>query len=204
MMQDEQLIKKRFLDLFQQAQRKGIVCFSDFLTLNEQNILNSCAGSLGITYELSGGCFYAERQIAAFLPDALYYEWSYPIKCIEIAPAYPKFADTISHRDVLGALMNLGIAREKLGDILIKDNKAYLFVKREIADYIAEELQQVCHTIVHCVLEEPSAMAVEPELKEFEKTTLNKKSKQKKYSKHNKIITQNNKAILIKQTQFKQ
>ena len=65
--------------------------------------------------------------------------------------------------------MNLGIAREKLGDILIKDNKAYLFVKREIADYIAEELQQVCHTIVHCVLEEPSAMAVEPELKEFEK-----------------------------------
>ena len=68
MMQDEQLIKKRFLDLFQQAQRKGIVCFSDFLTLNEQNILNSCAGSLGITYELSGGCFYAERQIAAFLP----------------------------------------------------------------------------------------------------------------------------------------
>lgn len=169
MMQDEQLIKKRFLDLFQQAQRKGIVCFSDFLTLNEQNILNSCAGSLGITYELSGGCFYAERQIAAFLPDALYYEWSYPIKCIEIAPAYPKFADTISHRDVLGALMNLGIAREKLGDILLKDNKAYLFVKREIADYIAEELQQVCHTIVHCVLEEPSAMAVEPELKEFEK-----------------------------------
>lgn len=155
--------------MFQQAQRKGIVCFSDFLTLNEQNILNSCAGSLGITYELSGGCFYAERQIAAFLPDALYYEWSYPIKCIEIAPAYPKFADTISHRDVLGALMNLGIAREKLGDILIKDNKAYLFVKREIADYIAEELQQVCHTIVHCVLEEPSAMAVEPELKEFEK-----------------------------------
>ena len=105
----------------------------------------------------------------AFLPDALYYEWSYPIKCIEIAPAYPKFADTNSHRDVLGALMNLGIAREKLGDILIKDNKAYLFVKREIADYIAEELQQVCHTIVHCVLEEPSAMAVEPELKEFEK-----------------------------------
>lgn len=130
MMQDEQLIKKRFLDLFQQAQRKGIVCFSDFLTLNEQNILNSCAGSLGITYELSGGCFYAERQIAAFLPDALYYEWSYPIKCIEIAPAYPKFADTISHRDVLGALMNLGIAREKLGDILIKDNKAYLFCKK--------------------------------------------------------------------------
>ena len=65
--------------------------------------------------------------------------------------------------------MNLGIAREKLGDILIKDNKAYLFAKREIADYIAEELQQVRHTIVRCVLEEPSAMAVEPELKEFEK-----------------------------------
>ena len=168
-MNEQELCKKRLLDLSRQADRKGIVLFSDFLNLNELNIYHQCESEFATKTESFGGVSYAERQIIAFIPDALYYEWSYPIKCIEIAPAYPKFADTISHRDVLGALMNLGIAREKLGDILIKDNKAYLFVKREIADYIAEELQQVCHTIVHCVLEEPSAMAVEPELKEFEK-----------------------------------
>ena len=168
-MNEQELCKKRLLDLSRQADRKGIVLFSDFLNLNELNIYHQCESEFATKTESFGGVSYAERQIIAFIPDALYYEWSYPIKCIEIAPAYPKFADEISHRDVLGALMNLGIAREKLGDILIKDNKAYLFVKREIADYIAEELQQVCHTIVHCVLEEPSAMAVEPELKEFEK-----------------------------------
>lgn len=164
------MLQKRLVELSRIAYQRGIVTFSDFLNLNELNILHTTPKDQFLCrYETFGGYNLAERQIAAFLPDALYYEWSYPIKCIEIAPAYPKFADTISHRDVLGALMNLGIAREKLGDILIKDNKAYLFVKREIADYIAEELQQVCHTIVHCVLEEPSAMAVEPELKEFEK-----------------------------------
>ena len=170
MQKEEQQLEKRLSELSNLAYSRDIVTYSDFLNLNELNILHSMPKDRFYTkFVTFGGYGLAERQIAAFLPDALYYEWSYPIKCIEIAPAYPKFADTISHRDVLGALMNLGIAREKLGDILIKDNKAYLFVKREIADYIAEELQQVCHTIVHCVLEEPSAMAVEPELKEFEK-----------------------------------
>ena len=148
MMQDEQLIKKRFLDLFQQAQRKGIVCFSDFLTLNEQNILNSCAGSLGITYELSGGCFYAERQIAAFLPDALYYDWEYPISALKITPAYPKFAEKLGHRDILGSLMQLGIDRCKLGDILVGEQEAYLLCEETVADYFAEHLEKIRHTLV--------------------------------------------------------
>ena len=170
MTKDEVLFQRRLIDLANLADRRSMIMFSDFLNLNELNIYHSSKKELAfVTCRLFGGYETAERPMIAFIPDALYYDWSYPIKCIQIAPAYPKFADTISHRDVLGALMNLGIAREKLGDILIKDNKAYLFVKREIADYIAEELQQVCHTIVHCVLEEPSAMAVEPELKEFEK-----------------------------------
>ncbi len=35
------------------------------------------------------------------------YEWSYPFVCIHAVPQYPKYAEKLTHRDVLGALMHL-------------------------------------------------------------------------------------------------
>ena len=45
-MEEEQLLKKRFLDLSKQADRKGIVTFSDFLNSNEQNIFHQIENTL--------------------------------------------------------------------------------------------------------------------------------------------------------------
>ncbi len=75
-MNEQELCRKRLLDLSRQADRKGIVLFSDFLNLNEQNIFHSLQKELYTTAELSGGYEQAERQMVAFIPDALCYEWS--------------------------------------------------------------------------------------------------------------------------------
>ena len=77
-MNEQELCRKRLLDLSRQADRKGIVLFSDFLNLNEQNIFHSLQKELYTTAKLSGGYEQAERQMVAFIPDALCYEWSYP------------------------------------------------------------------------------------------------------------------------------
>ena len=63
-------------------------------------------------------------------------------------PAAPKFAEALTHRDYLGAVMNLGIERSKLGDILTYEDAAVLFVKEELASYITEQLSRVRHTVV--------------------------------------------------------
>ena len=64
-----------------------------------------------------GGYEEAERQIAAFLPDALSYDYGeneelflsmYPIRCIRISPCSGKFSEALTHRDYLGALIHLG------------------------------------------------------------------------------------------------
>ena len=52
---ETELLGKRFIDLSRQANRKGIVIFSDFLNLNEQNILDSVKKELETSYELFGG-----------------------------------------------------------------------------------------------------------------------------------------------------
>ena len=54
------------------------------------------------------------------------YEEDFPISCLCVRPAARKFADELTHRDFLGALMNLGIDRSVLGDIIVKDNDAFV------------------------------------------------------------------------------
>lgn len=159
MTRDETLLAKRFIDLSRQAQQKDIVLFSDFLNLNEQNIFKNSVAELYCGFEMSGGFKNSERQMIAFLPDALCYTWDYPISCLKITPLNRKFADDLTHRDVLGSLMNLGIERSMLGDILVEDNVIYVFCQEKIADYIQDELTRIKHTSVQ--LEKTAASEVD-------------------------------------------
>ena len=150
MTKEEMMLQKRLVELSRIAYQRGIVTFSDFLTLNELNILHTTPKDQFLCrYETFGGYNLAERQIAAFLPDALYYEYEYPFQQIEITPMNQKFAEELTHRDYLGAIMNLGIERCKLGDILTTKERAILLVKDELSDYILEHLNRIRHTSVH-------------------------------------------------------
>lgn len=161
-------ISKRFVDLSKQANRKGIVMFSDFLSINEQLILQQNKDRLESEYQMSGGYEYAERQMVAFIPDALFYEWDYPMQCIRIRPAYPRFAEKLTHRDVLGALMSLGIERSKIGDLIVNDSDMFFFAKEEIAPYIVEQLTSVRHTVVTLEAEPDSHIDYVPQFEEKE------------------------------------
>ena len=161
-------ICKRLIDLSRQANRKEIVTFSDFLTINEQSILKQNKEKLESGYRMSGGYEYAERQMVAFIPDALFYEWDYPMQCVRIRPAYPKFAEKLTHRDVLGALMSLGIERSKLGDLIVNDTEMFFFAKEEIVPYILEQLTSVRHTVVTLEAEQEGNINYVPHFEEKE------------------------------------
>ena len=100
------------------------------------------------TYKVFGGYDFSERQMVAFLPDALYYEWQFPIAYLEIVPSYPKFAEKLGHRDILGSMMNLGVDRSKLGDIVICEDKYFLICEESMAPYFMENLDKIRHTVV--------------------------------------------------------
>lgn len=150
MTKEELLLAKRFVDLSRQAEQKDIVLFSDFLNLNELNIFRQGISELYSGYETFGGYELSERQMIAFIPDALCYAWDYPIACLKITPLNKKFAEILSHRDVLGSLMNLGIERSKLGDILVNEEEIYVFCLENIAGFLMDELTRIRHTVVKC------------------------------------------------------
>lgn len=155
MNKEELMLQKRLIDLSNAAYRKDIVTFSDFLNLNELNILHTTPKDMfPARYETYGGYGSAERQMVAFLPDALYYEYQYPMTALKIAPSNPKFAESLTHRDYLGAILHLGIERCKVGDLILKDGGCMVFAADSIADYITGSLTRIRHTTVK-VLEVP-------------------------------------------------
>lgn len=154
MTKEELLLARRFADLSRQAQMKGIATFSDFLNLNEMNIFHTAVSDLYTEYETWGGYEDSERQMIAFIPDALVFQRKYPIRCCEIKPLNPKFADLLTHRDVLGSIMHLGVERGMIGDILVRDSQIYLFCHEKISSFLMEELTRVKHTQVRLTFTE--------------------------------------------------
>ena len=71
--EEELLLKKRFIDLSRLADKRDTVTFSNFLNLNEINLFIQTVPELKTQYKLSGGYEFAERQMVAFIPDALSY-----------------------------------------------------------------------------------------------------------------------------------
>ena len=151
MNKEELMLRKRLIDLSNQSFQRDIVTFSYFLNLNELHILHTTPKELFPSrYEAFGGYDLAERQMIAFLPDALLYEYEYPIQAVVLRPLNTRFAEELSHRDYLGSVMNLGVERSKFGDIIVRDGEAVIFLCEEIVDYIIRNLTRIRHTAVQC------------------------------------------------------
>lgn len=148
-MDERELLAKRFAELSEKSTH-GYFLFSDFLGLNEQAVFEDIKRSIERNgYKKFGGAEGAERIMIRFgREDDIGYSADFPISCVKIEPKSQKFADKLTHRDFLGSLMNLGIERSTLGDIIVKENVGYLFCKSEIAEYIISSLTRVKHTDV--------------------------------------------------------
>ena len=172
----EDFIRRRLLDLAAQADRTGSYTFSPFLNEAELSDFYTLIPQLPpCGYTVFGGHEDAERAMVRFgSSEQLGYEEPFPIVCIEIAPLQQKFAEALTHRDLLGAVMHLGIERTETGDILIRDSTGYLFCTPKIGEYICRELSRVRHTSVRCteVTEIPSGITGKTEAVQLQVSSL--------------------------------
>lgn len=153
------------------AYSRGICLYSDFLNLNEQNLFLSLKHELPrIEYFTYGGFNDAERKILCFCGnDSVTKQENidFPISCIKVVPLNQKFSDSFNHRDFLGAVLNLGIDRSKVGDILIHENEGFLFAGSGISEFIVDQLTRVKHTMVSSTIIEPQDFDYKPKFQEI-------------------------------------
>ena len=111
---DEKLICNRFIEAANNCYNRNIPIATDFLDLHKQTLFNSIMKSLPPVHHLvMGGYDLAERKIIQFLPYEDY-KTDLPYSIIKISPVHDKFCENLTHRDYLGAILNLGIARERV------------------------------------------------------------------------------------------
>lgn len=148
--ESDTFLKKHFEDLDSRAYERDYPVYTDFLDINELGVLHRADSGFRCCVRCFGGFGQSERQMAAFLPSDAFLETPFPITALKIEPVTMKFAENLTHRDYLGALMNLMIKRELMGDLIVRkdENCCILFCVDRIAGFITDSLTQVKHTEV--------------------------------------------------------
>ncbi|HWR23142.1 MAG TPA: YlmH/Sll1252 family protein [Feifaniaceae bacterium] len=148
---EEQRLQHRFMELAERAYSSGHYTYTNFLNLMELDMLSRIENDLHVPHTLWGGAGDCERKLIRFGDyETCGYEEESPIACVRIRPANVKFADALTHRDFLGAIMNLGIERETIGDIRVTETTGYVFCLNRIAPFLIGQLKKVRHTTVAC------------------------------------------------------
>jgi len=138
-----------------------------FLTNFEQIVLSQI-----VTYNYSdfkveffGGFDDAERKKAKIISNE-YYDVDYDIVCLK-AKFNNKF-NRVEHRNILGAVHNLGINFNRFGDIIVLENEVYIFVDEEIADYIAMEFTKAGRVNLDFQRVDLAEVGIEKKYEDFE------------------------------------
>lgn len=119
-------ILRRALDLAERCERSGMVTSTAFLTPAEQFQIREEWKRRDGKPIFFGGGEDCERQCAFFLPDYMEredFDGGEYIRCA----AFRSYFGAPGHRDYLGAVLALGIGRERIGDIRIRGDQAWIF-----------------------------------------------------------------------------
>lgn len=155
--QSEVQLLARAADLFGRAEAGEVVC-TPFLTPREQKILQVKYAFARERVLLLGGYADAERRRMYMLPeymaeldpnvrDELLAE-SFAASLLALSVRGSGYRE-LSHRDFLGAVLNLGIERDAIGDIcVVSPHEAILFCDRVMAAFLQEHLVRVAHDAV--------------------------------------------------------
>ena len=142
---EERVVLARVLDQMERTQNRSIPCTTQFLSPAQRAAAEPLLAASGHPkHVFFGGFDSAERTVCAFLPDWMESEdWQYndenPVGAVECT--FPAGAD-LSHRDILGGLMGIGLTRERVGDILVLEDNVQIVALKEAIPIILSQFDQ--------------------------------------------------------------
>lgn len=164
--EDDKLLIERLSDFISVAEEKYYAKYTKFLDDRQVTLLSKVLASMSFTqYSFYGGYEEASRKILGIFPpnfdvDSVNTE-DFPIKAIKITY---RIIDEISHRDILGALMSLGIKRELIGDIIVCKGESVVLASEQIFDYIIQNVTKIGRIGVKLYENDEKISVSEPEL----------------------------------------
>ena len=139
---------RHLLDLCRRSEKTGTWQYSAFLSPAEQDEWLRSPESAGYAFFLTGGYEAAERKLLAAGTETEAGPAEPPVSVVAVRPKSEKYAEELTHRDYLGAILGLGIERSLIGDILVQGKRAWFFCLASAAEMLASSLTQVRRTTV--------------------------------------------------------
>ncbi len=139
---DSKIFLARIEDTLTICNRSEKPKFLGFISQEEAVLADKFLQNKNAKYRLFGGFDSAQRVVIGCLPDWMD-DVDFPITALTFT--FRK-TDLLRHRDFLGALMSLGIARETVGDILVENGRAVVFVLDDIKDFILNNVSKIGRT----------------------------------------------------------
>lgn len=135
----DEFLKARLKDICSVTNTKNIPSFLGFLNEAEFSLCKTILDSNHVKYTFWGGHDQAAKKYICVLPD-----WAhtadFPFSCVrfDFNSNY-----SLSHRDFLGKLMSMGLSREKIGDIIVNEGNAFVFLANSIASFCVDNISKV-------------------------------------------------------------
>jgi len=136
---EENILGRRLCDLAERVERSFCPASTHFLSTSERAFCEISARHLPCSVEFHGGYSDAERTVAILFPtgDEIAVN-GYPFTALTL-----KHSERPGHRDILGALLGLGLERSVVGDIIISQKESTVFVLNTSVDFLLVNLDKV-------------------------------------------------------------
>ena len=138
--EEQKLLEARLADCVRLGEKRP--AFLGFLDLSERAEAEAYLRHIRAeNWMFFGGWPDAERVMLGAFPDYLAPDASH-FPLLGLTVSFRK-QDTLSHRDFLGSFLAQGVVRASLGDILVEEGRAVLFVKTELAPHFLSQIEKI-------------------------------------------------------------
>lgn len=142
---DDKILLAQVLDKIEACENKNKIENTVFLDLAQSELVQKFINKLKIKNYMSyGGFEQAERKIFVFYPEKFNPEvvaknLSNIVQIVRIQVP-DDLKGKYTHRDYLGAVIKLGVKREKIGDIIVDKDGADIIIDKDISKFLLENL----------------------------------------------------------------
>ncbi len=158
----------KIYDTYTTASEYDVFSCTSFLSPNMVSFVIENFNDNNIEVKLFGGYENAERVVLGFNPKNNEFI-DYNIEVLKMT-YNKKYSRELKHSDFLGSLMGLSIKRELIGDIIIEEECAYVFVCDTISNFIIENLKKIGRTNINIEKFKEDVQFLVKEQEEFKTT----------------------------------
>lgn len=148
--EEDRFLVSKFLDKIEFVEKRNSVEYTDFLDIKQRGILEKILKELKYNnYVIYGGYENAERTVIVLYPEKLEevfeqdkFDYNNILKVIRIKLPN-EMRGKYNHRDYLGAIVKIGVKREKVGDILVSLDGADIIATKDMIRYLKSGLSEL-------------------------------------------------------------